>query len=323
MRRAGWGWPMRERAARWSPAIQPSVRWERVARSAGCQGAQAHGLGEEGGGLLGGEAQVSGAQLPELVAGTQAGEGEGGIVSGGEDEVEGRGEVVEEAGEEPVDGGGGGGVVVIQDQDPGSLVRGQLVQQGGEEGVGGRGQGGGEEGGEEAGAQGRHQGVQGGEQAGEEAGGVALGRLQGEPGDGSGGGEFREPGGEEGGFAEAGGSGEQGEAAGDARVQAVEQAEASDQMGPWSRPSEFGGEQGCRHGSIIRYAPLTTRFTTQTWSLRLVTSITARSQAPGDVLSIGERAQARRNPNAECHPLRGSRKSSTIWLNSAGFSIKG
>ena len=32
--------------------------------------------------------------------------------------------------------------------------------------------------------------------------------------------------------------------------------EASDQMGPWRRPSEFAGEQGYHHGSIIRYLPL-------------------------------------------------------------------
>ena len=104
MRRAGSGWSARERAARWSPAIQPSVRWERVARSPGARVARPMGRGEEGGRLLGVKRRSAARSSSSwLRARRRAREGRdrGGWRGGGG----GWGEVVEEPGEELVDGG--------------------------------------------------------------------------------------------------------------------------------------------------------------------------------------------------------------------------
>jgi hypothetical protein len=61
--------------------------------------AQAHHPIQELGGFGGGEAQVGGAQLGHLPPGAQPGQGEPGILAGGDDEVHARGKVLEQEGE--------------------------------------------------------------------------------------------------------------------------------------------------------------------------------------------------------------------------------
>ena len=60
---------------------------------------EAHHLVEKSGGFGGGKAQVGGAQLGQLAAGAQPGQGQLGILTGGDDQVHLRRQVLEQKGE--------------------------------------------------------------------------------------------------------------------------------------------------------------------------------------------------------------------------------
>ena len=60
---------------------------------------QAHRLVEKFGGFGGGKAQVGGAQFGQLVAGAQPGQGELGVLAGGDDQVHLGRQVLEQKGE--------------------------------------------------------------------------------------------------------------------------------------------------------------------------------------------------------------------------------
>ena len=87
--------PCIESAASWSAAIQPSVRASSAATSRSRQ-IQPHHLVEVGGGLVGREAQVGGADLDELAPRPQAGQRQRRIGAGGDHQVDLWGQVLQQ-----------------------------------------------------------------------------------------------------------------------------------------------------------------------------------------------------------------------------------
>ena len=92
--------PCIESAASCRPAIQPSVRASSAATSRRRE-VEAHHLVEKCGGFGGGKAQVGGAQLGQLAAGAQPGQGQRRILAGGDHQVQLRRQVLEQKGRGP------------------------------------------------------------------------------------------------------------------------------------------------------------------------------------------------------------------------------
>ena len=78
---------------------------------------QAHHPVEKFGGFGGGETQVGGAQFGQLTPGAQPGQGEMRILTGGDDQVHLRRQVLEQKGEGLVDRLGLNQMVVVKDED--------------------------------------------------------------------------------------------------------------------------------------------------------------------------------------------------------------
>ena len=89
-----------------------------------------HRLVEKLGGFGGGKAQIGGAQLGQLAAGTQPGQGEMRIFTGGDDQVHLRRYMFEQKGESVIDRSGLDYMIIVENQD--KIIRdgGDLVEQG-------------------------------------------------------------------------------------------------------------------------------------------------------------------------------------------------
>ena len=129
--------PRIEMAASCRPAIQPSVRVSSAAMSS-AERFRSHHLVEKIGGFGGGEAQVGGAQLGQLASGTQPGQGKLWILTGGDDQVHLRRQVLDQKGEGVVNRLGVDQVVVVKDEDEAFREGGDLVDQGGQKRFGRR-----------------------------------------------------------------------------------------------------------------------------------------------------------------------------------------
>ena len=81
------------------PAFGPRLQGRHVAR----REVQPHHLVEEGGRLLGGETQVGGADLGQLAARAEAGQGQGRIGPAGDHQVHPRRQMIEQKGDAAVD----------------------------------------------------------------------------------------------------------------------------------------------------------------------------------------------------------------------------
>ena len=116
------------RAASCKPAIQPSVRASSAAASAAVSGNPIT-LGQKGCGLVGGEAQLLGAQLGDLPARAQPCERQRRILARGDNQVQRGRQMVEQEAHRLVDRRRLQYMVVVQHQD--ALVRhcGQVVDQ--------------------------------------------------------------------------------------------------------------------------------------------------------------------------------------------------
>ena len=129
--------PCMDSAASWRAAIQPSVRPSSADTSLGAS-VQAHRLVQVGGRLIGREAQVGGADLDELAARSEAGEGQRGVGAGRDHQVELRRQVVEQERHPGLDLRVVDHVVVIEHQHD-VIGRGaQAVEQRGQGGLDGR-----------------------------------------------------------------------------------------------------------------------------------------------------------------------------------------
>ena len=82
-----------------------------------CREVQAHHLVEKSGGFGGGKTQVSGAHFGQVPPGTQTGQWQRWILTGGNDQVHLRWQVFEQKGESMVNRFGLKHVVVVQDED--------------------------------------------------------------------------------------------------------------------------------------------------------------------------------------------------------------
>ncbi|MGD8997907.1 MAG: hypothetical protein PVH80_07345, partial [Anaerolineae bacterium] len=153
---------------------------------------ETHAGVEEGGGLPGGEAEVSLTQLGQLAAPAQPGDRQGWVGAGGDDQVQAGRQVVEQEGERVVDGLGRDEVVVVEDEDDlatggfpcrlaGCRAGRDVVDEGGEDRFS-RWRPGGLERGQGGLSDARLHGLQGGDEVGEEAGQVVVALVEGEPG---------------------------------------------------------------------------------------------------------------------------------------------
>ena len=192
----------------------------------------------------GGEPQVGGAQFGQLAPGAQPGQRQRRILTGGDHQVHRWRQVREQEGEGVVDRFGIDHMVVVEDKD--EIVRqgGDLVEQGGQDRCG-RQRRRGVEHSHHPRPDLRRDRLQGSDEVGEEARRVVIPVVQREPG-----GRAVAPGdpcADEGGLAEAGGGGDEGQGAVQPLVEPREQAGAADKVRPGRGEIEFGGEQWRRH----------------------------------------------------------------------------
>ena len=143
--------------------------------------AQPHATAQERGRLLDAESQVGGAQLGELVAGTEARQGQRRVLTAGDHQVQRRWQVVEQEGDRGMDVRSLHQVVVVQDQQTGGGQGGQVVDQAGDHNLRWRRLRGVEPGHRPA-PTGRSDRLQGGDQVAEEPAGVLVALVEGEPG---------------------------------------------------------------------------------------------------------------------------------------------
>jgi hypothetical protein len=141
-----------------------------------------HHPAEEVGRLVGRKAQVGGAQLCQLAAGAQAGEGQVRILASGDDEPHTRRQVLEEEGELVIDLGRVDRVVVVEHEKDIPCRAVDFVDQVGKDRLGRRRLGR-VECGHRVGPTARLDSMQRGREVEEEAGGVAVSLIEGEPGD--------------------------------------------------------------------------------------------------------------------------------------------
>ena len=120
--------PCIDSAASCSAAIHPSVRASSTSTSAGVD-CQAHRLVEVGGGLVGGEAQVGGADLEQLAPGAQARQRQGRVGAAGDHQVDLRRQVLEQERHRLVDLRRLDDVVVVEHQDQVVVDGVQVVEQ--------------------------------------------------------------------------------------------------------------------------------------------------------------------------------------------------
>ena len=223
------------------PALRPLVEHLRVLDRDG----EAHGRGEEGVGLAGGEPEVGGTQLDELAAGAQPRQRQRRVGPGGQDDPEPLGQVLDEEGDRLVHLGLGDDVVVVEDQHTGVGVGGEVVDQAGDRVEGRRG-------GVGRGARLQPGPLQGGHEVGEEPGHVVVALVEREPGDTDVGvslGEAADPLGEDGRLAEPRRRGDQPQpvSGGQELVQPVRQPLARHGLRPAGRDEELGGQHRSRH----------------------------------------------------------------------------
>ena len=241
--------PCSEIAASCRPAIQPSVRASSAAISLGGE-VEAHHLVEELGGLGRGEAEVGGAQLGQLASGAQSGQGQRGILAGGDDQVHLGRQVLDQEGQGIVDRPGVEDVVVVENEDDVARDGGDVVEQGRQRRFGRRGLRRLEHGQHPVSDPGRNR-LQGRDQVGQEAAGVAVAFVERQPRRRSP--AARDPFADQGGLAEAGGSGDEGQpvAGSEALVQPLDQSRTEDDSSPRRWDVELGGQDRRGHGSTI------------------------------------------------------------------------
>ena len=224
------------------PALGAGLESGQVNRGEG----QAQRFVQKGGRLVGGEAQVRGAQFGQLAARPQAGQCQGRVVARGYHQVHLRRQPFEQIVQRGVDGRLGDQVEVVQYQGKG-VGKGfqDIVDQHADDaprlrtGVGQVGQEG-----PSRGAAGRVQASQGSDEIRQKEGRIVVTFVQREPGQGENGGWRMENGGQEGGLAVAGWGGEEGEAVGGQAVaQRCQQARAREHVAAGQRGLEFGLDQ--------------------------------------------------------------------------------
>ena len=179
------------------------------------------------GGLGRGEAQVGGAQFGQLAPGAQPGQGQRGILTGGDDQVQLGRQVLDQEGQGIVDRPGVEDVVVVEDEHDIARDGGDVVEQGRQRRLGWRGLRRLEHGQHPFADPGRDR-LQGRDQVGQEAAGVAVAFVERQPRHRSP--AARDPFADQGGLAEAGRSGDQGQpvAGSEAFVQPLDQSRTED-----------------------------------------------------------------------------------------------
>src|SRR5437588_1274383 len=108
------------------PTFGANLKADTVLRGEG----KSHDLGEEGGGFLGGEAQVGGAEFEQgpLAAQAGGGEGERGVLAGGKDKMKLRRKMLQQKGQGRMNGLSSNDMIIFQDKNGALLARASAVQ---------------------------------------------------------------------------------------------------------------------------------------------------------------------------------------------------